>query len=67
MALIKPNNKGLTMKIKKWPFWPTFTVISLIAVVAVVEVRGETTGGRCVADAPTCGAPTVSLNKLFLP
>lgn len=66
MAPIKPNKKGHTMKIKKWPFWPVFAMFSLIAVVVVVEVRGQATDGRCVADAPACGAPTVSLNKLFL-
>lgn len=67
MALIKPNNKGLTMKIRKWPFWPVFAVISLIAMVVVVDVRQDTSGSRCVANAPACGAPTVTLNRLFLP
>ena len=69
MAPTTPNNKGPTMKIKKWPFWPVFAMGSLIAVVAVVEINSATAHQtqQCTGSPVMCSAPTVTINRLFIP
>ncbi|SDR76351.1 hypothetical protein SAMN05216198_0340 [Halopseudomonas litoralis] len=57
------------MKMKRWPFWPVFAMGSLIAVVAAVEVNGATGAQmvQCSASYNMCNAPTVTINRLFIP
>ncbi|WP_158256788.1 hypothetical protein [Pseudomonas sp. MYb185] len=57
------------MKVKRWPFWPVFAMGMLIALVAAVEVHSAT-GSRvtqCSPPSPMCGAPTVTISRLFIP
>jgi len=57
------------MKMKRWPFWPMFAMGSLIALVAAVEVNSATGNQlvQCSASSAMCGAPTVTINRLFIP
>lgn len=57
------------MKMKRWPFWPVFAMVSLITLVAAVEVNSATGKqmARCSAAPAVCSAPTVTINRLFIP
>lgn len=66
---ITPDKKGPTMKMKRWPFWPVFAMVSLITLVAAVEVNSATGNplAQCASSSMMCGAPTVTINRLFIP
>lgn len=57
------------MKMKRWPFWPVFAMVSLITLVAAVEVNSATGSqlAQCPSSSMMCGAPTVTINRLFIP
>ncbi|HIZ51133.1 MAG TPA: hypothetical protein IAA18_08620 [Candidatus Pseudomonas excrementavium] len=57
------------MKMKRWPFWPVFAMVSLITLVAAVEVNSATGSqlAQCSSSSMMCGAPTVTINRLFIP
>lgn len=57
------------MKMNRWPFWPVFAMVSLITLVAAVEVSSATGTQmvQCSAYSNMCNAPTVTINRLFIP